>query len=232
MQNRIAVIGLGRFGTSVARRLAEKGAEVIAIDISEDKVEGIKDDVAHAISMDATDIKTLKSQHIHEVDAAVVSIGRNFESSVLCTVNLFELNIKRVIARAMTDTQKIILEKIGVKDVVSPEIEKGITLADKLLNPGILTYLPLPDEYEIVEVTTPTKIQDRSIEELNLRKRYNLNLITIMRGTKEIKKSNGAESIKQHILGIPGPETILQEHDVLVLMGKEKDVKRFIDINQ
>ena len=232
MQRRIAVIGLGRFGSSVARRLAKKGAEVIAIDISEDKVEGIKDDVAHAIAMDATDIKTLKSQHLNEVDVAVVSIGRNFESSMLCTVNLFELKVNRVIARAMTDTQKTILEKIGVKEVISPEIEKGITLADKLLNPGILTYLPLPDEYEIVEVNTPTKVQERSLEELNLRKRYNLNLITIMRGTKEINKDNGKECITQHILGIPSPETVLHEHDVLVMMGKEKDIKRFIDINQ
>ncbi len=227
MASRFAVIGLGRFGTSVALTLAQKGAEVIAIDTDPDKVQDIHEDVAHSIAMDATDIKNLRAQNIQEVDTAVVAIGRDFESSVLCTVQLQELGIKRIITRAMTNTQKLIMEKMGIKEVISPEVEVGITVAERMLNPGILTFLQLPDDYEIVEVNTPNQIKGRTLADIDIRKRYNLNLITIMRAT--IVDDNTKE---MHTIGVPGPETEILEHDTMVVMGKQKDIKRFIEVNQ
>jgi trk system potassium uptake protein len=125
MINKFAVIGLGRFGNSIARTLASRGAEVLAIDLDEDKVENLKDEVAYAVTLDSSDIKALKSQNIKEMDAVVIAIGENFEGSLLTTVLLLELGIKRLIVRAANKEQRMILEKLGVKEILSPEDEVG-----------------------------------------------------------------------------------------------------------
>lgn len=230
MKNNFAVIGLGRFGRSVALNLANKGAEVLAIDNNEEFVDEMRDDVAYAVTMDATDIKALEAQNVQEMDAVIVAIGSNFESLLLITVHLMELKVKRIIARAMTRTQRTILEKIGVKEIVAPEVEVGMTLAEKLLNPGILTFMQLPDSYEIVEVKTPPNCKDRTLNDIDLRKKYNLNLITIKR--KEVRVKNGEEKEETHIIGVPEADTQLLETDTLLVMGKEKDINRFIDVNR
>ncbi len=229
MANKFAVIGLGRFGSSVAITLANKGAEVLAIDINEEKVEDLRDDVAFAVALDSTDIKALKAQNIHEMDAVVVAIGKGFESMLLTTVHLMNMNLKRLIARAMTQTQRTILEKIGIKEIISPEIEVGISLAQKLLNPSLLNFLQLPDDYEIVEINAPPNIADRTIENIDLRKRYHLNLITVKRQDKKVK--DGKTQIKQSIVGVPKPDTKILSSDTLIIMGKDKDIKRFVEVN-
>ena len=125
MAEKFAVIGLGQFGSAICKKLSEKGAEVIAIDIDEDKVEDIKDRVAYAVQLDSTDLRALQSQNIGEMDAVVVSIGQNFEGMLLTTVKLMELGVKRLIARAQGETQRKILEKLGVTEILSPEEEVG-----------------------------------------------------------------------------------------------------------
>ncbi|MEX0811135.1 MAG: TrkA family potassium uptake protein [Chitinophagales bacterium] len=227
--SRFAIIGLGRFGTAIAKTLSKKGAEVVAIDVNEEFVDVLRDDVAYPVTMDATDIKALKAQSIEDVDVAIVAIGTNFESELLITANLLELKVKRIIARAMNPTQKMILEKIGVKEIVSPEVEVGVSLAEKLLNPGILTFLQLPDDYEIVEVEAPVNCVGRTLRELDLRKKYQINLITIKR--KELKISNKEKEVS-HVIGVPDPETEILETDTLLLLGINKDINRFIEVNQ
>jgi len=229
MVYKFAVIGLGKFGTSVATTLAEKGSEVLVIDNNDEKIERIRDDVAFAISMDATDIKALKSQNIEQMDAVVVAIGEDFESMLLCTVQLLDLKVKRIIARTMTQTQRMILEKMGITEIISPEVEVGASVAERLLNPGILTFLQLPDEYEIAEIYTPPNVANRTIADIDLRKRYDINLITIMRVSTT--KKDGKEHTEQHTIGVPGPDTKILKSDVLVLMGKDKDIKRFVEVN-
>lgn len=150
MSKRYAVIGLGQFGRAIASVLAGKGAEVIALDNNPVHIESIKDDVAHAITMDATDKKALMSQGVHEVDAVVLAIGKDFEALLLCAAHLLELDVKRIIARAHGQHQRMILERIGVTEILSPEDEVGKIVAERLLNPNILSYLELPDSYEIV----------------------------------------------------------------------------------
>lgn len=230
MKNSFAVIGLGRFGRSVAINLANKGAEVLAIDNREHVIEDLRDEVAYAVCMDATDLKALKSHNIHEMDAAIVAIGTDFESLLLITVNLMELGVERIVARAMSKTQRVILERIGLKEIVAPETEVGRSLAEKLMNPGILTFMQLPDEYEIVEIETPPLCVDRSLQDIDLRRKYNLNLITIKR-CKQQELAEGEEPI-YHIVGIPDGETKLLKTDTLLVMGRDKDISRFIDVNQ
>ncbi|MCH8330751.1 MAG: TrkA family potassium uptake protein, partial [Bacteroidetes bacterium] len=190
------------------------------------RVEEQRDDVAYAVTLDATDMKALKAQNIDQMDAVVVAIGRDFESLLLTTVHLLDLKIKRIIARAMNPTQRMILEKMGIKEIISPEVEVGVSVAEQLLNPGIVTFLPLPDDYEIVEINTPPNVNNRTIEDIHLRKRYNLNLITIKRAEKK-----DSRRIEHHVIGVPQPTTVIHEEDTLILMGKAKDIKRFIDVN-
>ena len=117
---RFAVIGLGQFGSAIAKNLSNRGAEVLAIDSSLEKVEGIKDEVSHAVALDATDKKALLSQNIQDVDAVVVAIGENFQALLLCTFLLIELKVKRIITRSMGNDQRRILEKMGVTEILSP----------------------------------------------------------------------------------------------------------------
>lgn len=229
MQNKFAVIGLGRFGTAIARTLAQKGAEVLAIDENEELVEAIRDDVAYAVEMDSTDIKALSAQNMHDMDAVVVAIGENFENLLLTSVLLLELKAKRIIARAMTKHQHSILQKVGIKEILSPENEVGNAVAERLLNPSVVSSLLLPDDYEIVEIRTPPKIANRSLLDIGLRKKYDLNLITLKREF-EVKK-NGETITETHILGVPRSSTVLFETDTMLIMGKTKDIERFVEIN-
>ena len=230
IQNRFAVIGLGRFGTAIAQTLSQRGAEVLAIDNSEEKIEDIKDDVAYAVTLDSTELKALKSQNIQNMDAVVVAIGENFEALLLTTVLLMELNVKRIIARATGKHQRMILEKLGIHEILSPEDEVGIAVAERLLNPNIVTSLQLPDSYEIVEIKTPPELANRTLAEISLRNKYNLNLITLKR---EFEVNKGGElEIEKHILGVPSPETVLYESDTIIVFGKARDIQRFIEINR
>ncbi len=137
-----------------------------AADVISELPENIQDEVAYAVALDATDKKALMSQNIHEVDAVVVSIGEDFEAMILCCVMLMELKVKRIIARASGVHQRLILEKIGISEILSPEDEFGIAVAEKVLNPSIVSYLQLPDQYEIVEIKTPKGIANKTIEDI------------------------------------------------------------------
>jgi trk system potassium uptake protein TrkA len=229
-ENRFAVIGLGQFGTAIAKTLADRGAEVLAIDNNEDYVEDIKEDVAYAVALDATDSKSLRAQNIQDMDAVVVAIGENFEGLLLCVVLLMEMEVKRIIARANGKHQRLILEKIGIKEILSPENDVGLAVAERLLNPTILTTLMLPDNYEIAEIQTPRTIVDRSLGDIGLRTKYNLNLITIKRfGETE---EDDEPKIEQHILGVPSPDIVLLESDTILVFGLAHDIERFIEINK
>ncbi len=221
MAEKFAVIGLGQFGSAICKKLSEKGAEVIAIDIDEDKVEDIKDRVAYAVQLDSTDLRALQSQNIGEMDAVVVSIGQNFEGMLLTTVKLMELGVKRLIARAQGETQRKILEKLGVTEILSPEEEVGKNVAERLMNPSMLMCVQLPDNSEIVEIAAPKNIVGRTIEDIGLLPKYRLNIVTL------IERIEG----EPHIKGVPMPNVIIEENDELVVFGLTKDVERFIDIN-
>ena len=216
-----AVIGLGQFGSAIARKLSEKGAEVIAIDIDEEKVESIKEDVAYAVALDSTDKKALEAQNIHKMNAVVVSIGANFQDLLLTCFQLQELGVERIIGRAQGKTQRRILEKMGIKEVLSPEDEVSANMAEQLLNPGVLMCLTLPDTYEIIEIRAPKTLKDRTLGDIGLREKYNLNLVTLLR------KTEGT----YHIAGVPNVDSLVMEEDVIVVFGKRHDIDRFIEIN-
>ncbi len=229
MGYKYAVIGLGQFGTAIARKLSERGAEVLAIDNNQQHIEKIKDEVAYAVTLDSTDKKALISQGIKDMEAVVVAIGENFEALLLTVVYLNELGIKRVIARANSPQQRMILEQMGVSEILSPEDEVGTVVAERLINPNILSFLQLPDDYEIVEIKAPKGIVGRTLDNIGLRDKYKLTVITIKREFDEEK--NGEMCKAQHVLGVPSSSTVIQESDTLMAFGRIKDIEKFIDIN-
>lgn len=229
--NRFAVIGVGKYGFQIALKLAKKGAEVFCFDTNEDKIERIKDDVALAVTMDSTDKKNLLSQNIENVDAVIVAIGENFEATILTSVHLVDIGIKRVIARASGEQQKTILEKIGISEILTPEDEVAESVVESLMNPSIISFLQLPDNYEIAELKPPQGIANRSVEEIGLRDKYRLTLVTIKRETEE--KGKDGEMVKEmHTIGVPSSSTIVYDTDTVVVFGTNSDIERFLAINQ
>jgi trk system potassium uptake protein TrkA len=221
MADKFAVIGLGQFGSAIAKKLAEKGAEILAIDSDPEKVESIRDYVTYGVTLDATSRPALESQNIAAMDAVVVSIGQNFECTMLTVVQLQSLGVKRLMARAQGETQRRILTKLGVEEILSPEEEVGKNVAERLITPGMLMAVQLPDNYEIVEVEAPKSTVGRSLEDIGLAKKYKLSLVTLLR------KTNG----DHHIMGVPEQETVVEPNDLMVVFGTTKDVERFIHIN-
>lgn len=230
MNNKFAVIGLGLFGTSIARKLAAQGAEVLAIDSDINMVEDIKDDVAYAVALDATDEKALKAQNIGEMDAVVVAIGENFQGLLLATVQLMEMKVKRIIARAANEQQKMILTKMGVKEILSPEDTVGKSVAERLLHPNVRTFLDLGDNYEIIEISTPQRLVNQTLKEAELREKYELNLVSIKRSFEE-GKNEEAKKVER-LIGVPKADTVILESDILILLGKSDDLKRFMEVNK
>ncbi len=229
-RNRFAVIGIGRYGTEIARRLASRGAEVYAFDSDTDRVEVIKDEVALAVQLDTTDKKALLAQKVTEMDAAVVAIGENFEATILTALNLMDLKLPRVIVRASGDNQKRILHSLGIDEILAPEEEFASLVAEQLINPSITAFLQLPDNYEVAEIKAPRGISNRTLMDIDLVNRYNLTLITIKRSYEE--EVNGEPVKTEHILGVPKAETTIYDTDTLVVFGTLSNVKRFLEVNE
>ncbi len=227
--NQFVVIGIGQFGEAIARSLSKKGAEVMAIDKSQEVVDYIANDVAYAVALDSTDKKALISQNIQKFDAVVIAIGEDFEELLLTAVNLIELNIPRIIVRAKGLVNRKILEKLGLKEIFSPEFEVGAVVAERLLHPTMISFLDLPDNFMITEIKAPKAIIGQTLGDIQLRESYNINLVTIKNEVEE--RDHNEMVIRQHIKGVPHRTTVIEENDSLVIFGSAKDVEKFIEIN-
>lgn len=220
---KFAVIGLGKFGGTVAQSLAERGAEVIAVDKDEKLVEKFTEIVTLAVRLDSTDEEALKAQGIDKMDVVIVSIG-DFEASVLTTALLKRLRVPRVITRAtqsVSQIQERILNLVGADRVILPEMEMGKRLAKNLLVSNILDYLPISEKYSAAEVKSPRLFWNKKIGELKIREKYKVNIL-------EIKKVSG-EGEKQRIEKInylPYSESVIEEGDILLVIGEEGDIER------
>ncbi len=229
MSEKITVIGLGQFGMRVAKELTKRGADVLAIDRSLDKIEAIKSEVAYAVALDSTNIRALRSQNIEQMDSVFVAIGENMESLLLTTVNLLEINIKRIIARAVSEEQKIILSKLGVQEIISLEEEISKNIAENLMNPTFQGILHLTDNHIIVEIQVPLKIAYRTVAQSEFQSTYSIKLIAVKRVYEEIVEQERIEV--RHILPQIDVNTIIQPTDILVVLGKTSDIEQFISIN-
>lgn len=219
-----AVIGLGRFGSAVARTLSEKGYEVLVIDSNEQWVQDVSEYVAHAVTIDATDEKALKAVGIENVDCVIVAIGADVEASILVTVTLKEIGIREIVARAVTEIHGKVLEKVGATKVVFAERDMGVRLANALVSPEIIEHIDLSPEYSIFEVAPPKDFIGKSLRELDVRAKYNLNVIAIKRKVK-IKSEKGFEE-GERINISPSANDVVAEGDKLIVIGTDESMAK------
>lgn len=213
MKKEFAVIGLGRFGGSIVRELANQGLEVMAIDSKEDRVNEFSMIASHAVMGDTTDESVLKGLGIRNFDHVIVAIGDDIQASILTTLILKELGVKNITVKAQNDYHEKVLLKIGADTVVHPERDMGKRIAHKLVSNSVLDYLELSDEHSIVEIAAGGGLIGHSILELDIRAKYGINIVAIKRGN-DINVSPQAS------------ETIL-ENDILIVIGADSDINRF-----
>ena len=221
MKKHYAVIGLGRFGFSVAKTLAKYDAEVIAIDSEEERVKKTADFVTYAVQLDAIDEKALRSVGVQNVDTAIVSIGENIEASILVVMLLKELGIRNIIAKAVTTLHGKVLQNLGVNRIIFPERDMAIRVAHSLIRPSVLEQLELSQEYSIVELPTPDNLIGKTLKDTQLRTRYGVNLIAIKR---RITTEKGI--IKDSWNVNPLPTDTIEKEDILVLIGLNEDLDK------
>jgi trk system potassium uptake protein len=209
---RVVVIGLGIFGINIVRELFESGMEVIAIDKNKDAVQRIRDYATKAIVADGTDKELMNLIGIHESDIVIISFGEDLAASTLITLNLKQLKIKRIIVKAPNDEYKTILEKVGATDVIIPEKEMAHRIAKNLIRPNVLDYLPVSDDFSVFEMAPPISFLGKSLAVLQLRNRFNIHVIAIR------------DVISDKVIMVPGPEYIIKDGEVLVIVGREKDI--------
>ena len=204
------VLGLGRFGSSVARSLCELGHEVLAVDRDEKLVENIAPDVTQAVQANAVDEDALAELGVQNFDAAIVAIGTDIRASILATVLLKEAGVPKVLAKAVDDLHARVLYKVGADRVIFPERDMGQRVARSLVAPNILDLMALSDDDQIAELTLPTDWADKTIVELNIRRNFGVSVLGIHRGGK--------------FLTSPGAETMLMAGDLLLVMGKKEAI--------
>lgn len=207
-----SVIGLGRFGSSVAITLSKMGYDVLAVDTNEDRVNKITDEVTYAVQVDAMDEQSLKSLGIRNFDVAIVAIGQDVQSNILVTLMLKEMGVKKVVAKAQNELHGKVLEKIGTDMVVFPERDMGVRVAHALVSKNIMDQINLSPEYSIIELMTPPEFVGKSLLEAGLRKEYGVNVLAIRRG--------------KEILISPGARQAIHEGDILVAIGRNDQLKR------
>ncbi len=208
------VVGMGRFGSSLAKELCVLGNEVLAIDLQEEATQAISSQVTYAVTADARDPDVLRELAARNFDCAVVAIGNDIGTSALITLNLKELGVEKVIAKASSHTHRKVLEKIGADRVVFPEYEMGNKLAHALSNSNVLNFIEISEDASIVEIRTPKSWVGKTLRELDVRNVYGVNIIALRRGPKA------------EMLIAPGGNLPLEETDVVVVLGLDKNVNR------
>jgi trk system potassium uptake protein TrkA len=211
-----AVIGLGRFGVSVARRLQEAGQEVLGMDVNEERVDEAVSYVTHAVVADTTEEKALISVGIRNFDCVIVAIGNDMQSSILTVLLLKELGVKKVIAKALGKNHGQVLDKVGADWIIYPERDMGERVANQLLSPNMLNYIELSKEYNIEEIIVPSWMAEKSLRDLDIRAKYNVSVIAIVR--------------EGNIIISPSPDQNIHNGDLLVVIGNRQDLADFSNL--
>lgn len=208
------VIGLGNFGFNTAISLMKKGNEVLVIDSNEKRVEKIKDLVTEAIIADAKEKSILQEFIQSNIDAVIVNLGDTIESSALVTLYLKEIGIHHIIVKVVEEIHGTIVQKLGATEIINPEKDSAIRLAERLTAPNLIEHIPLAPEYSIVEIAVPDKFAGKSLKELQLRNKYNLEVIAV--------KDVLSEKFKL----IPSSDYKLEPDNVIIVVGKKEDLTK------
>lgn len=224
------IVGLGNFGASLAVKLTEQGNEVIGIDNSMSKVDLMKEKISHTICIDSTDQFTMGGLPLKDTDVVVVAIGEDQGANVMTTAVLKNLGVKRLISRAITPLHEMVLQAIGVDEIVHPEEETAERWAKRLCLRGVVDSFELNNDYSIVEVKVPTKYEGLSLDEIGFRKNYNLVVLTTIKMSSERSILGTSRNISK-VQGVASPRTILDKGDIMVVYGANKDIKSLLKLN-
>ncbi|MBN3525524.1 potassium channel family protein [Paenibacillus apiarius] len=208
-----AVVGMGRFGSGLAKELVRLGHQVLGIDKDEEVVAEMTGAVTHAVVADATDEDVLRSLGIRNFDCAIVAIGDDIQTSILVSIQMKELGVKKVVAKALSELHGRVLERLDVDRVIYPERDMGIRVAHQLVSPNLLDYIELSKEYTIAELSVPGCMQGMSLKELNPRARFGCSIVAL-------NKPEG-------IIIAPSAEDVLNERDIMVMIGTNHQIEEF-----
>jgi trk system potassium uptake protein TrkA len=211
---RFAVIGLGKFGFHAAKALFEDGNEVIAIDKDKTRVQSVDHHATEAVVLDATDKEALSALGLETLDGVILSIGTKIGTSILICLHLQELGVKRILAKALDEDHEKILRRVGATEIIHPERDMALRVARGLSTPNVLDFIPLADDFDLVQVEPPKAFLGKSLKELDLRAKYNVHIIAI--------KEMGSENL----LLVPPASFVIKDTDILTMMGKSEDIQR------
>lgn len=211
----IAVIGLSAFGKTLVQALAQERCRVLAVDEDEGKINAIRELADEAVIADARDARALEALRLNDYDAVVLSLGEPLDTSMLAVLHLRDLQVRHIVAKAVSEDHRRLLHQLGVEDVIFPEADMAQRTARTLSNPALLDTLRLGDEISLVEVAPPEDMIGRTLMELHLRQEYHVTVVAIR------------DTLRDEIHINPDPRTPLTDSDALVVLGKDEDVNRF-----
>ncbi|MCK4488094.1 MAG: TrkA family potassium uptake protein [Desulfobacterales bacterium] len=216
---KIVVIGLGSFGMNVARELYARGHDVLVVDETDDLVQKSQEFSSSSVVADCTEKEVLENLGLSTVETAIVSMGNNLSGSILATMYLKELGVKHIIVKAINDDHKKILEKVGATQVIFPEREMAVKLAQSITTPNVLDYLPLTNAFSIMEIIPPKDFVGKSLSDLDLRKKYQIQIIGIQ------------DTVEDVISMVVSPSRLIKATDRLIILGKQEYLKKIKGLN-
>ncbi|MCC7454881.1 MAG: TrkA family potassium uptake protein [Crocinitomix sp.] len=223
------IVGLGNFGASLAQKLTAQGNEVIGIDTSMTKVDMYKEKISHTICMDSTDEFTVSGLPLRDTDIVIIAIGEDQGANVMTTALFKNLEVKRLISRAINPLHEKVLLAIGVDEIVHPEEETAERWAKKLCLNNVVDSFELTEDYSILEVNVPLVYVNKTLKEIGFRKNYNLLVLTTIKKV-EVKSFLGNSMVESRVQGVAKPDLLLEADDIIVLYGSNKDLQNFLKL--
>jgi len=211
---RFAVIGIGKFGFHAAKALYEDGNEVVAIDSDKNRVQAIGSYCTEAIVLNSTSKEALKTLGLENMDGVIVSTGTKISTSILICLYLQEIGVKKILVKALDEDHEKILKKVGATEIIHPERDMAIRISNSLSRPNVLDFIPLSDEFDLIQVGPPREFIGKSLKEINLRAKYNVHIIAIK------------ELVPENFLLVPPASFVIKDSDILIMLGKSIDIKQ------
>ncbi len=221
------VIGLGNFGAALAVRLTQLGHEVIGVDSNMAKVEMFKNDITHTICANCTDIHSAKELPVKNADAVIVSIGEHEGNSIMATAIMKQLNAKRIIGRAVSDTQETVLKAMGIEEIAHPEQDSAEKLAKNLTTEGLIDSFELSSEYSIVKTEVPERYVGKSLSDTDIRSGFDITVLAMIHKSQK-RNLLGMKFSTLEVKGIAKADTLLGRDEVMVIFAHVKDIERFL----
>ena len=211
---RFAVIGLGNFGFHAAKALYEEGNEVVALDLEKTRVQAIDAHCTEAIVLEATDKDAIKALGLEHMDGVIISTGTKISTSILICLYLQEIGVKKILVKAQDEDHGKILRRVGATEIIYPERDMALRISKSLSRPNFLDFIPLSDEFDLVQVGPPKEFIGKSLKELNLRAKYNVHIIAIK------------ELVPENFTLVPSANFVIKDSDILIMLGKSEDIRR------